>query len=687
MKKSLFLIPLALGLFACSNDNLGEGPNTPGATADGDVSYLSVSLSTVTGTGTRDNNDPKHPYKDGLEEEYAANSVVFYFFDQYLNTVKVVNGTQYYYQPSSSEINSSLTEGVPDNNFDDTNITAEIGAMIVLTNSGTNTSAYYIAALVNQTTPYEGIENYDQFLKKTEEEGNLHVAETNFLMSTSSFVATEMPENTNPESDTYNQKDYQKPGLVYIYDKVQPTRDLAINNPATIYVERMAAKVSMKSNFNESSTVGDYTFVPVLDSDGAKITFNKTTGDVTEQKTVYLKLLGWNVTAIADKSYTTKKLESEFNDTYLWNGWNNTTDHRSYWASNPKVSFLYGSFNNDAESYKYSPALALKSFADGEDDHNYTYLPENAFDPNAADVAYEPVSGTVPTTTKIIVAGQLMDGNNADAQPVNYSEYAGYSYYSEDDLKVAMANASNVYLRVKSVTTDAETGQPVTSYEFIPLVKVEKFSGTGLVSYQNVDEDLQSSILDKVKNKYYYTFYQFTESVEENKKVKYPTYEGAEEGGVGQLAGEENGIFVVGKTTDPIEVGKQKVLHNIDEFNAYMLEFAGPAKVWHTGYNYYFLDIKHLNTGATVADPKETLNGLEEGATAPTYPRGYYGVVRNHWYETTVSAVYGFGTPVFDPDDVIYPQTPDDDPWTYIAAKIEILSWHKVINNEVLGKK
>lgn len=82
----------------------------------------------------------------------------------------------------------------------------------------------------------------------------------------------------------------------------------------------------------------------------------------------------------------------------------------------------------------------------------------------------------------------------------------------------------------------------------------------------------------------------------------------------------------------------------------------GPAKIWNNGYTYYYFDIAHL------------------GRTE--YP-GEYGVVRNHIYDATISELAGLGTPVYDPDETIYPEKPENDN-TMIAAKINILTWRIV---------
>ena len=96
----------------------------------------------------------------------------------------------------------------------------------------------------------------------------------------------------------------------------------------------------------------------------------------------------------------------------------------------------------------------------------------------------------------------------------------------------------------------------------------------------------------------------------------------------------------------------------LQEANA-QLKKAGHAKVWKEGMTYYYFDIKHL------------------GAAGKP---GEYGVVRNHLYNATITALSGLGTPVYNPEEVIYPEPVDPDD-QYIAAQINILSWRLVPNN------
>lgn len=96
---------------------------------------------------------------------------------------------------------------------------------------------------------------------------------------------------------------------------------------------------------------------------------------------------------------------------------------------------------------------------------------------------------------------------------------------------------------------------------------------------------------------------------------------------------------------------------------------ATPAEVRKDGMAYYYTTIKHLGKKGTSGEPK----------------LGEYGIVRNHSYQISLNSIKGFGTPVYDPKKIIVPTVPSDDK-TYLAAKINVLSWRVVPSTVDLDK-
>ena len=83
------------------------------------------------------------------------------------------------------------------------------------------------------------------------------------------------------------------------------------------------------------------------------------------------------------------------------------------------------------------------------------------------------------------------------------------------------------------------------------------------------------------------------------------------------------------------------------------------AEIRSEGRAYYYTDVKHLGSAM--------------------------GIVRNHFYQIDVNTIKGFGTPVYDPNSEFVPVTPEDTQ-TYLAAKINVLSWRIVKQTVDLGK-
>lgn len=95
-----------------------------------------------------------------------------------------------------------------------------------------------------------------------------------------------------------------------------------------------------------------------------------------------------------------------------------------------------------------------------------------------------------------------------------------------------------------------------------------------------------------------------------------------------------------------------------DELNALLAQ--SPVQVRKDGMTYYYTPIRHLAQNKT--------------------EMGYYGVVRNHSYRITINTISGFGTPVYNPDEIIDPVIPKDTE-TFLAARINVLSWRVVTSS------
>lgn len=103
---------------------------------------------------------------------------------------------------------------------------------------------------------------------------------------------------------------------------------------------------------------------------------------------------------------------------------------------------------------------------------------------------------------------------------------------------------------------------------------------------------------------------------------------------------------------------------NFEAANAY-LAGVQPAVLYEGGDTYYIVDIEHLGKSKDKA--------------------AYYGLVRNHVYQIDINSIKGYGSPGYSGFEYVvqnpeYPEDEDED--SYVAAKINVLSW-KVVKQQV----
>lgn len=110
----------------------------------------------------------------------------------------------------------------------------------------------------------------------------------------------------------------------------------------------------------------------------------------------------------------------------------------------------------------------------------------------------------------------------------------------------------------------------------------------------------------------------------------------------------------------------------------------GRISIYRGGDCYYQILIKHF--GDDLTPWTKTGNTKNDPTTTDVYPGGdeaflgRYGVLRNNWYNLSITDVNKIGTP----DVTIPDNTPDDNLDSYISVKINVLSWAKRQQNVTL---
>ena len=113
------------------------------------------------------------------------------------------------------------------------------------------------------------------------------------------------------------------------------------------------------------------------------------------------------------------------------------------------------------------------------------------------------------------------------------------------------------------------------------------------------------------------------------------------------------------------------------DYQQKVMDRVGTIKEYRNGESYYFVRIKHFGDDMTPWNKDETT----KPSASSIYPDahqagnylGRYGVLRNNWYDIAVEGVKGLGSAVVPK---VTPNT-DDELKSYIAVKINVLSWAK----------
>ncbi len=611
-KKSLFLpLVAALALTGCSNDDLDI---SGGDSAVGEGRYIAVSIVATDNDATRATGDPAkgeqydqtpYKYEDGLAKENAVKGLRIYFFDAQGEPVDVKNNGGNYYNVPMDSINKSGF-GNADHS---TTVEKKINA-VLLVNTGERVPSKLVAVVnpteelgtgsYNLTDLRRFINNYASFANEQE----------HFVMTNSTYVdggspvlaQTVMPENFQKDPEVAKQK------------------------PVTIYVERCVAKVRLKNAIPgaEKNTADGGIMFPVVDKKtGKNVTFKRKTAEGTEEEVaVYVKFLGWDITADLQYGWLLKNIRAGWRENLLGtNSWNDAKHHRSYWADVCGAGINISNNVNQYFSYSNEKNFTLKNF----DGTEWKYCNENAEKKNTDGTYYKP--------TEVIIKGELCDQNG---NPLTFTEIAGTRILDDAN----STNLKNTYLAMLKGGR-AHTHWKVTRKADGTIDKIREIAPEDITFMTATEQATSKSAKAVVNDGRYYVYACLTKAAADPSVEWY------------------TGLNVSGPAENPVYTPDPDAKVDAKEVNDHLLEM-GKAKIWNSGKTYYYTTIMHV---------------LPQGVTT-----GTAGVVRNHIYDINLKNVYGFGTPVYNPDEIIIPEKPQKDD-TYVAAEINILSWCLVESN------
>ena len=417
--------------------------------------------------------------------------------------------------------------------------------------------------------------------------------------------------------------------LVNISGKVYRSKAQAEAEPATeIFVERALAKVTVADKTTTTTTTPSITTNPgTLKGDGVK-TITGSTPDVSTD--VKYTIAGWTLDVTNKSSYLGRNFNSDWNaitenengtaTRFVGTSALRTDLFRTYWAEDPNYGGASYTYSSDAFNYLGKGDGNLVNQT--LDESTPLYCMENTFD-----VANQRVQQTTRAIVKVkfgIGTFYTFNGDNS-------------MLYDETNMKKRVLDAiksSTAIMEKMSTPTQTVTKIEDADIKDLKLGWVE----TGTTSTTHEDEcdgDGKIYVLSfSVKN------------------------------AAGTWITIDNTTFT-GKT-----------LVDVLQLREIMM--------YKDGYAYYPVLIKHFGDDLTPWN-KTTADFTNPYGTASTETNKYlgrYGVVRNNWYNIEIKSINNVGSAVV-PNASINDSF-DDKPENYISVRINVLSWAKRTQSEIL---
>lgn len=622
MKKSFLLLSaFALALGACTSEEPVVGDQNTDFLPEGNQ-FITININpagSITKASYDDDYEDDENYENGTADENEVKNVRFYFFTSAGQPAMV----KYVAAPDGSTASWSSF-------YDWKNLTSgDVENPDQTTDGATSNVEKYLKATIIINTSADAQDKVPYSVVAVLNPDLSVLGEDNLSLATLKAKTAQHNTSALTQSGTfvmsnaiYRDASGAEVMALPVRDHIYSSEERALEDPVEIYTERVVARMDL--GIGSGANLKPVVIPGKTNIFDTQVTLEEKDGqNLQTPEKVYVQLLGWSITATPNKSYLMKNIDTTW-DPNLFGGlevWNNPARFRSFWAINPTLGdndFVYGNFGQ-----------ALPQGAN----------PDNlAFEASAANAANLYTNfGSASNKVKVYMEENAADPANQGfchnvhnskviiaAQLVNEQGEPltlaewGFQKYTLNGLKALLAKESNIY----KMTKTTEDGIENTVYTQITANDI-----TFVVA---ATED--ANLNNPGANGRYYVYPQLKPmSAEEAATTSWATSN-----------------------------VKGTPASNYTDANG-IVKNLGKVKIWNNGYTYYFFDINHLG--------------------ASGFP-GYKGVVRNHIYDTTITALKGLGTPVYDPNQTIYPERPQNDD-SLIAAEIKILSWRLVKNNDV----
>ena len=624
MKKFKYL-PLALAalaLGACSSDDIAVSEGGGAGVPAGEKGYVSlaINLPTQPSTLTRATTDNSATLDDGDACEYNVNDATLLLFvgdseeSSVFDGAYTLTGAGLPSDPADDHITSTYTY-VSQITKPETEGTEKIYALVVLNKSGilTNEGSAWKVGNVSLTAGTK-FSDINVAMTLTAQQ---QAAIAN-RSGSGNFLMTNAPLYNQPGGDkdpTTGDKDALQTLAVVNPDNIETSPEDAERNPAaTVYVERAVAKVTV------NATNVDTDDMPA----GVTAQVVGWTLDVTNNKTFFVRdafdAPWWGYNA------TTPNVYRFVGNTPVETG---VSLYRTYWAFDPNYDgqgyTTGGNVTANNTDFTSLAGTAPTTYNTGFGEENPDYCLENTF--NTANMRKD-------QTTRVIVAVKLgvtgADATTGDFFVLNGVRSTFYNKTGIDNyIKSLYIAAAEKYMAENDIEYAGEDNTKAQLGGEDIYVSFKKGDATASVEMGGLKGG--SYILSEV----------YVKSTAADK-------------------------FADGTVPEGLAANNEAITSSL---NVVSIDY------YQGGIAYYPVMIQHFdNTNETAAWSESTVeNGNSyPGTDADQKWMGRYGVLRNNWYDINVTAIRNFGSPDVEPGTGY-----DDPPSSYIAVKINILSWAK----------
>lgn len=626
MKKIFFpmaLMAIAMGLNACSSDdpvvNAGGG-NVPFA----EGGYVKMAINMPSAPSSRAAYSEN--FGDGLENEYEVKNATLILFEGTSEDAAKFHSAYDLPVSMTKDGNTQITSTTKIVKKVDNSVPAgNLYGYVLLNHNGLLTySSDTKGARIATTLSVDGMALNDAAGNKTFKDFREKVITGGASkFNTTGFLMDNAPlssEQGGNSPATVPTGTVENQTLVNLTNKVYKSQAEAEAKPATdVYVERALAKVTMTKNEHITNQL--------TGSGVSSVTGNTATPTITT--TVSYSIEGWTLDITNNKSYLGRSCDK------AWNAYaaTNATAEKYRFVGSNAVGSLYRTYWGIDPNYG--------SYDDTKATENFTYLnakPKDTTKPNITNPAtyntdFDANSPLYCMENTFDVAN--MQDRQITRAIVKVKFCDGNTFYTFNDDKSTLYDGDNMKKHIKQI---------ILSKPAVLTQLKSDFSGT-TIGEGNID--LNFGTRDKYGN------------------ILLESYTVHKTAGVTEATTDKTYSPSAGST-----LNKDLQLGNIVEYE--------------NGIAYYPIRIKHFGdeqtpwnkTTADMTNPYGTTNQAQDFL-------GRYGVLRNNWYNITISSIKNVGSAVV-PEIKLGDTTSGDKPENYISVRINVLSWAKRTQSEIL---